>query len=102
MSADGNRRRKRICAGIVVMVCTFALTAALFTTPLERSFLSGRAWFLIVSGLYAVSAALFFLAWSMIADRLGVAALSLGLVMTLILAGFVLVFVMISALSGLR
>jgi len=91
-----------MCAGIVVMVCTFALTVALFTTPLERSFLSGRAWFLIVTALYTVSAALFFLAWNMIGDRLGVAALSLGVVMTLVLAGFVLVFVMISALSGLR
>ena len=96
------RRRNRMLAGVAALISALALNTALFITPLERRFLSGESWFLIVSALYAVSAVLFFVTWKMNADRLGVAALSLAILTSLILAGFIFVFLMTLALSGLR
>jgi hypothetical protein len=95
-------RRRWMWAGTATGSVSLLLTIALFTTSLERRLLSGFFWFLVVSALFTTSAVSFLLAWRVRSDRLGVAALALGLVAALVLAGFILFFLLVSALSGLH
>src|SRR5690242_14452630 len=95
-----SRRTRRMRFGITFAVFAVTVTAALFTTPLERRLFNGQVWFAIVSGLYLTSAIMFLTAWNV--DRKAAAPLLLAILVTLLLIGLSFVFVAIMALSGLR
>jgi anti-sigma-K factor RskA len=97
-----NGRRRWMWAGTATGSVSLVLIVALFTTSLERRLLSGFLWFLVVSALFTSSAVSLLLVWRVRSDRLGLTALALGLVAALVLAGFILFFLLVSSLSGLH
>ena len=102
MAADNQRRRRRLTVGIVLLLVAGSLQAALFISPLERRALSPAAWTTIVTGLHFGAIASLCAAWAARRDPLGLVALALAALALFWVIGLVLIFIGITALSGLR
>jgi FtsH-binding integral membrane protein len=103
MAADNQRRRRRrLAVGIVLFLVAGSLQVALFISPLERRTLTPAAWTTIVTGLHFGAMAWFCAAWAARRDTLGLVALALAALALCWAIGLVLIFIGITALSGLR
>jgi hypothetical protein len=95
-------RRQWLIVGVGLELLAVGFIAALFTTPLERHVFSGAGWFVIVTALQISAAASSLAGWSGRRDAIGITALAFAILTVALVIGLVLVFVLITGLSGLR